>query len=71
MPKLNRVACLLTFALAAAGSVPLCAGAQQTVPPPIRERAVALFEKVDATFGRRMAEALQVGVPIPKEPALV
>jgi len=26
----------------------------QTVPPPIRERAVALFEKVDATFGKRM-----------------
>lgn len=34
----------------------------QTVPPPIRERAVALFEKVDADFGRRMAERLDVAV---------
>ncbi len=30
----------------------------QTVPPPIRERAVAIFAKVDATFGERMAENL-------------
>lgn len=30
----------------------------QTVPPPIRERAVALFAKVDETFGKRMAENL-------------
>ncbi len=26
----------------------------QTVPPPIRERAVEMFTKVDATFGKRM-----------------
>ncbi|GAC1524834.1 MAG: catalase KatA [Vulcanimicrobiaceae bacterium] len=30
----------------------------QTVPPPIRKRAVAMFEKVDAAFGKRMAELL-------------
>jgi len=30
----------------------------QTVPPPIRQRAVDLFTKVDATFGKRMAQNL-------------
>ncbi len=34
----------------------------QTVPPPIRERAVAVFTKVDPTFGQRMAAALHVPV---------
>ncbi len=32
----------------------------QTVPPPIRARAVAMFEKVDPTFGKRMAANLGV-----------
>jgi len=32
----------------------------QTVPPPIRERAVEMFKKVDAGFGQRMAENLGV-----------
>jgi len=32
----------------------------QTVPPPIRERAVAMFVKVDPTFGARMGENLGV-----------
>jgi len=34
----------------------------QTVPPPIRERAVAIFTKVDPTFGQRMAAALNLPV---------
>ena len=31
-----------------------------TVPPPIRKRAAVMFSKVDATFGKRMAEKLGV-----------
>ena len=34
----------------------------QTVPPPIRERAAAIFTKVDPTFGQRMAAALNLPV---------
>ena len=32
----------------------------QTVPPPIRERAIEIFAKVDSAFGERMAENLGV-----------
>jgi len=34
----------------------------QTVPPPIRERAVAMFTKVDPAFGQRMEAALKLPV---------
>ncbi len=39
----------------------------QTVPPPIRQRAIAIFTKVDPSFGKRMAENLGV---TEREPAV-